>query len=350
MRKPPRKQLPVGLLIVAYVLLCLVLIGGWFGARMLADSRRAAPLPPSVATPAPITVTPTPQALPETTPDPRTPWQIRFAEHFTDQVVVTENSYTSPTVAVTVTEHRETEGDGTAMTYYVADIYIGSIDCFRTEMAETPPNLKMAETLPELSERSNAVVAINGDYCGHAYGGMIVRNGVVWSAGTNYVEICALYADGTMETMPAYEFDMEQAKDRGVYQVLSFGPSLLNEAGEPRTLGEMLLPSPYLRNHNPRTAIGYYEPGHYCFVVVDGRQPGHSQGAKLEDLSRIFQELGCSLAFNLDGGGSSMMAFRGNYCSRPSGGDNPRKLSDILLITDAAPGSLFPAGTQEVSP
>ncbi len=29
---------------------------------------------------------------------------------------------------------------------------------------------------------------------------------------------------------------------------------------------------------NPRTAVGNYEPGHYCFLVVDGRQPGYSDG------------------------------------------------------------------------
>ena len=33
---------------------------------------------------------------------------------------------------------------------------------------------------------------------------------------------------------------------------------------------------------NPRSCIGYYEPGHYCFVIVDGRQK-QSAGVTLRD-------------------------------------------------------------------
>ncbi len=29
---------------------------------------------------------------------------------------------------------------------------------------------------------------------------------------------------------------------------------------------------------NPRTAIGYYEPGHYCIVIVNGRGTEGSRG------------------------------------------------------------------------
>ena len=59
---------------------------------------------------------------------------------------------------------------------------------------------------------------------------------------------------------------------------------------------------------NPRTAIGYYEPGHYCFVVAGGRgeQP---YGVTLSALSRFMKSLDCKSAYNLDGGRSSIMVF-----------------------------------------
>ena len=91
---------------------------------------------------------------------------------------------------------------------------------------------------------------------------------------------------------------------------------------------------------NPRTALGYYEPGHYCFVVVDGRQPGYSQGASMETLARLMSSLGCAAAFNLDGGASSAMVFQDKLVNRPSG---HREINDMLIIRE-------PEGFQNEAP
>jgi hypothetical protein len=42
-------------------------------------------------------------------------------------------------------------------------------------------------------------------------------------------------------------------------------------------------------------------------VTVDGRQPGFSEGASLDELADIFISLGARDAINLDGGGSTTM-------------------------------------------
>ena len=81
---------------------------------------------------------------------------------------------------------------------------------------------------------------------------------------------------------------------------------------------------------NPRTAIGYYEPGHYCLVVVDGR--GESAGISLPRLSQLFYDLGCTAAYNLDGGNSSIMVWGDEVINNPSGGG--RESSDALLIAE----------------
>lgn len=83
---------------------------------------------------------------------------------------------------------------------------------------------------------------------------------------------------------------------------------------------------------NPRSAIGYYEPGHYCFVLVDGRQQGYSKGMTLKALSQLFYDLGCVDAYNLDGGQTAVMAFDGKLASHPYEGG--RKTSDILYIAE----------------
>ncbi len=61
---------------------------------------------------------------------------------------------------------------------------------------------------------------------------------------------------------------------------------------------------------HPRTAVGADRSGQTLWlVVVDGRQPGFSEGMTLEELARQMAELGCWRAVNLDGGGSSVMAL-----------------------------------------
>ncbi|MEZ4358143.1 MAG: phosphodiester glycosidase family protein [Eubacteriales bacterium] len=129
-----------------------------------------------------------------------------------------------------------------------------------------------------------------------------------------------------MQTYTADEIDIDEIKSKGAYQAWTFGPMLL-DGGQP--MEEF---NSDLNARNPRTAIGYYEPGHYCFVVVDGRQPGYSNGYSLKALSQLFYNLGCKAAFNLDGGQTSEMVFEGDFFNQPYNGG--RSVSDILYIVD----------------
>ena len=85
---------------------------------------------------------------------------------------------------------------------------------------------------------------------------------------------------------------------------------------------------------NPRTAIGYIDENHYVFVVSDGRTE-ESEGLSLYQLSHFMKSLGCTTAYNLDGGGSSSMVFQGNIINNPVSmgrGSSDRKVSDIVYI------------------
>ena len=62
---------------------------------------------------------------------------------------------------------------------------------------------------------------------------------------------------------------------------------------------------------HPRTGVGFdKDRSQMWFVVVDGRQPGYSEGMTTVELADYLLELGCSDAANLDGGGSSIMAVK----------------------------------------
>jgi exopolysaccharide biosynthesis protein len=62
---------------------------------------------------------------------------------------------------------------------------------------------------------------------------------------------------------------------------------------------------------HPRTALGFDDTGTWLLLIVlDGRQPGFSEGASLYELAQILQAQGCTQSINLDGGGSSIMLVR----------------------------------------
>lgn len=277
----------------------------------------------------PVEVSPLP--TPEPTPDNRTPWQIRFEEYFTDEPVITENSYSSPNVSIRI-DTVSTEVEEQKVTYHVADIHLASIGCFRTYVAHGSYNYFDTQDISEMDTAVDSLLSISGDFCTYQQTGFLVRNGEICRNDEAWCDICVVYEDGTMECRRHYDYTNEEVMSRGALQVWNFGPSLFDADGHARN-DFYLDVSQTVMYPNPRSAIGYYEPGHYCFVVVDGRQEGYSDGMLLNDLAALFEELGCKCAYNLDGGGSAVMTFLQQRYSRQSNGAD-RALGDILYICE----------------
>ena len=256
----------------------------------------------------------------ETTDD--VPLAEKFADRFTDSVTVTENSYSSPDISITVNEVNEGN-----LTYYVADIYVRDITCFRTALANDTYGSGFRDSIEDMAALNSALLAVNGDYYGNTSEGVVIRNGIIYRANPTDCDVCVLYYDGTLEVIPGSSFSVEDAIEDGAWQAWTFGPALLDADGQTITAFSS---TKRIISANPRTAIGYYEPGHYCLVVVDGR--GESAGITLSQLSRLFYDLGCSAAYNLDGGNSSIMVWGDEVINNPSGGG--RESSDALLIAE----------------
>ncbi len=246
----------------------------------------------------------------------------KFADKYTDEVIETENSYSSPDLSITVSE----VNDGN-VTYYLADIYVRDIMCFQTALASDTYGSGFRDSIAGMAALKGALLAVNGDYYGNTSEGVVIRNGTIYRANATDCDVCVLYCDGTMKVMPGSSFSVEEAVADGAWQAWTFGPALLGSGGE--ILTNFSSPNRII-SANPRTAIGYYEPGHYCLVVVDGR--GESAGITLPQLSKLFYGLGCSAAYNLDGGNSSIMVWGNEVINNPSGGG--RESSDALLIAE----------------
>lgn len=249
-------------------------------------------------------------------------WGVKFADKFTDgEVIQTDTTYQSENINVTVTKVQE---DG--VTYFVQDIYIRKIECFRTAFAGDKYGRGMRDSVLNMAMDNEAICAMNGDYYGsNPDVGVVIRNGYPYQDNPDG-DVCVLFYNGEMKTYSQQEFDSDTVVAQGAYQAWCFGPTLV-ENGKAITETDSAV-----WKENPRSGIGYYEPGHYCFVTVDGRQEGYSKGLELLDYAKLFEELGCVTAYNLDGGRTSVMTFGDKVINQPVEGG--RTSSDILLIRE----------------
>lgn len=246
-------------------------------------------------------------------------WGEKFAGRFsTGNILVDNDSYQSANIAITIEKHQMDE-----VTYYIADIYLRDIEYFRTAFAGGSYARNQTSDVLDMAVENSAVLAITGDYYGIRDQGVVIRNGELYRSST-FEDVLVLYYDGRMETMTEDEFDLEKIKVSGAWQAWSFGPMLLDHGQVMKAFNSNVTP------RNPRSAIGYYEPGHYCFVLVDGRQAGYSIGLTLGQMSGLFFDLGCQAAYNLDGGESAVMTLMDSVVNQPYRDGRP--VSDIVFI------------------
>ncbi|RSK54677.1 hypothetical protein EJA13_05205 [Bacillus canaveralius] len=102
----------------------------------------------------------------------------------------------------------------------------------------------------------------------------------------------------------------------------------------------------------PRTAAGIKADGSIFFVVIDGRQPGYSEGVTVFELRDLMFEMGAVDALNLDGGGSSTFITRTNgesglsVVNHPSDGFERSVANSFLVVSTAAEDALTQLAVQ----
>lgn len=215
--------------------------------------------------------------------------------------------------------------DDTPRVWYEAEIWASEKEPLTSYIA---PAKKVATKLvnPRSFAKENKIVlAITDDFCGYRFRnkhtpGIVIRNGEVLGKKTRNskknrgwpnLDTLAVMEDGSMKAAICDAYTAEEYLQMGARDVFSFGPVLLSDG----IITDYVLDKKYYPYHEPRLAIGMIEPYHYMIVAVEGRDDG-SKGAKLDWLAQKMQELGCTEALNLDGGGTAAMMFMGEVLNR----------------------------------
>jgi hypothetical protein len=234
--------------------------------------------------------------------------------------------YSDSKTSITLKRYRAYDSD-----IYVADITVSDASALKTALANNTYGRNITDTTSDMADENNAVLAINGDYYGARQSGYVIRNSKLYRNTSGDRDALVIQKNGEFKFVLESETSAEQLLQDGALQVFSFGPVLLNNSeisvGENEEVG-MAMAS------NPRTAVGYLGNNHYVFVVSDGRT-SESAGLSLYELASFMKEIGVVDAYNLDGGGSSTMVFKGEIINNPTtnGHSNQeRAVSDIIYI------------------
>lgn len=242
--------------------------------------------------------------------------------------VITDSSYKAYGISITITE--KTLADTQV---YIADIYLDDPSVLLSGLADGSFGRNISDKTSSIAQEVGAILAINGDYYGFRDSGYVIRNGYLYrsTAASSSQEDLVIYEDGTFDIIDESDVTSEELQAAGAVQIYSFGPGLVEDSELSVTESQEVS---WSMTSNPRTAIGMIEKGHYVMVVSDGRT-SESEGLTLYQLARVMQDLGCSEAYNLDGGGSTTMYFNGQVINNPTTTGRSikeRSVSDIIYI------------------
>jgi exopolysaccharide biosynthesis protein len=238
--------------------------------------------------------------------------------------------------ATDISVQKVVTGSGSdTVTYYAADLQLRAGSDLRAAFAQDTFGENIVEYTSTIAKANNATWAVNGDYYSFRSTGIVIRNGTAFrDKGTR--QGLAVYRDGTMALFDETATKAATLIDDGVWHTLSFGPGIVADGKVVSGIDSVEIDT-NVGNHSiqgqqPRTGIGMIGANHLVAVVADGRSTGYSKGVTMTEFAAIFTGLGAQVAYNLDGGGSSVMYFNGTLASNPLGKAQERGTSDILFV------------------
>lgn len=251
--------------------------------------------------------------------------------------------YVSPTLRIEIT--RKSTDQPKKLVWWEAEIWTRGDEGWTNPTYKEGKHLSTSTWPYLLAQQHKTVFAINNDFAQGRYPsknsnvGIIIREGkILWSkvrknqkggAFPNQ-DILAFMPDGSIAVFDRLEYTAQEYLDMGCQTVMSFGPWLIRDG----KINEASLSKLGL-NNNPRTVFGMVDSHHFVAIVAEGRT-ARSKGTNLKFLTDRLLEMGCTTAFNLDGGETSFMMFMGVQLNVAGGATNKygsaRRATELIAI------------------
>ena len=213
---------------------------------------------------------------------------------------------------------------------------IGVYDPSDVELAVSSKLGRIGERVSTLCNNNGGLVGINGggfedlDGWGNGaipYGAIIEDGRLVWN---HYGGSGGLIGFTNEHKMWLTDKSPEEAIAAGMVDAVDFGPNLIVNGKTAKIHGDGGW------GIAPRSIIAQRKDGVVLFLIIEGRLPGYSTGASMNDVIDILLRYKAYNAANLDGGASSTMAIDGKLWNRPSAGGEygGRTVSNAWIVTN----------------
>lgn len=204
------------------------------------------------------------------------------------------------------------------------------------ELAVSSKLGKAGQSVNTMVKQNNGLVGINGggfeDLDGWGNGsvpyGAIIKNGqLIWDHDGGSGELIGFTKEHKMYLT---DKSPEEAIKDGMVDAVEFGPNLIVNGKVAKIHGDGGWGTA------PRTVIAQRKDGIVLFLVIEGRLPGYSIGATMNDVIEILLRYKAYNAANLDGGASSTMSVNGKLYNKPSAGAEygGRTVSNAWIVTN----------------
>ncbi len=242
---------------------------------------------------------------------------------------LSETLYEDPSISVSIENGRAYNSY-----YLAARITIANPTQLRTSLASS--NGKDTQQATRLAKRVNALFAISGDSFGDNKSGAgmyIVRQGAVKRHNpSGYYDVLLIDDKGDFHILPeAKQADID-AFEGNVVNAFTFGPGLVIDGVVTETFED--------RGYGPtkraqRMAVCQAGPLEYLCVVTSGPDHNNSTGLTIDEFTQLIASLGpVENAYNLDGGTSAWMVWRGEKINA-FGSSKYRTINDIIFFVSA---------------
>ena len=251
-----------------------------------------------------------------------------------DPVTGEVTGYADPSITVNMGKGRIYETD-----YLYARVKIADASQLRTVLSSPMGNLNITPG-HDLARRVQAVVAINGDYCGggNISAGAFMRQGKMLRLKcSGKSDVLVIDVNGDFQILENARTEEVKKIQAQAVQMFTFGPALVVDGK-----AKYGYKSSHMATYAPaqRTALCQTGPLEYLLITSEGPDNEGSTGLTIDqfvDLLSSMPEI--QTAYNLDGGSSSTMVFRmDDSCwKKVNALSNPkvRELKDIIYFATA---------------
>lgn len=247
-----------------------------------------------------------------------------------DGGTTTAECYKDPSIEATSYTWRAYESD-----CHIVRVKLSHASQLRTAISKEAVGTSTGTT-SSIARAKNALVAISGEYYTQRESAVFVvkQSKIIKStpAKTLHQLIIDNSGDFHITTNRTDSENMVAQLHGSIYQAFSFGPALVLD-GAATDYSDYPFDAD---SENPRMAIGQVGALEYIVCAVDGRTD-QSRGVTDPQLADIMAKLGCKSAYNLDGGGSTTLIWRGRVINRVNYSGAERDVSDCVYFASAYP-------------